>query len=111
MNQRGFDVIFAGGGLAAALCAYRLRQLQPELRLLIVEAGETLGGNHTWSFHDSDISAEARAWVAPFIAHSWPEQQVRFPKHTRMLPSGYNSIFSETLHKAAYPSLKDSTVF
>ena len=77
----------------------------------MLEAGERLGGNHTWSFHDTDISAEARAWVQPFIAHSWTEQQVRFPKHSRMLAAGYNTIFSETLHKAASALLQDCVSF
>ena len=44
MNDRHFDVIFAGGGLAATLTAYRLRQLRPDLRLCVLEAGEKLGG-------------------------------------------------------------------
>jgi lycopene beta-cyclase len=111
MSDRNFDVIFAGGGLAATLAAYRLRQLKPNLRLLVLEAGETLGGSHTWSFHDKDISRAAWSWIAPFVAHSWDEQQVRFPKHSRMLMSGYNSIFSETLHSAAYPALEDCVRF
>ncbi len=111
MKNRHYDVILAGGGLAATLAAYRLRQLRPELRLAVLEAGESLGGNHTWSFHDKDISRDAWRWIAPFVAHSWDEQQVRFPKHNRMLISGYNSIFSETLHEKAYPSLKDFVSF
>lgn len=111
MNQRQFDVIFAGGGLAAVLSAYRLRQLRPELRLLVLEAGEKLGGNHTWSFHDSDISNEARKWVEPFIARSWPKQTVQFPKYSRSLSIGYNTIFSQSLHAAALGLLRDSVVF
>ncbi|KAI94295.1 lycopene cyclase [Rhodomicrobium udaipurense JA643] len=111
MSDRDFDVIFAGGGLAATLAAYRLRQVKPELSVLVLEADEKFGGNHTWSFHTTDISEDAWAWIAPFVAHSWSEQQVRFPKHTRMLKSGYNSIFSETLHDAALPALKDSVRF
>ena len=111
MSKRDYNVIFAGGGLAATLTAYRLRQLRPDLRLLILEAGERLGGNHTWSFHDKDISKDAWRWIAPFVAHSWNEQQVRFPKHSRMLMSGYNSIFSETLHNAAFPVLEDCVRF
>ncbi len=95
------DIIFVGGGLAATLAAYRLRQRRPELRVLVLERGLHLGGNHTWSFHDTDISADARAWVSPFVAHRWAQQEVRFPKYTRKLAVGYNSIFSETLHDAA----------
>jgi lycopene beta-cyclase len=111
MDNRHFDVIFAGGGLAATLTAYRLRQLRPDLGLCVLEAGERLGGNHTWSFHDKDISKDAWSWVAPFVAHSWDQHEVRFPKRSRMLMSGYNSIFSETLHNAAYPLLAGSVRF
>lgn len=93
-----FDVIFAGGGLASGLTAFRLRREKPQLRLLVVEAGPSLGGNHTWSFHSPDLSPEQNAWLAPFIAHSWPAQTVRFPKFTRRLNASYNSLTSARLH-------------
>jgi lycopene beta-cyclase len=111
MKDSGYDVIIAGGGLAGTLAAYRLRQLSPSMRLLLVEEGARLGGNHTWSFHDTDITAEARAWIAPFVAHRWAQQQVRFPKYTRMLALGYNTIFSENLHRAAFSVLGESARF
>jgi lycopene beta-cyclase len=110
MSDANFDVIFAGGGLAATLAAYRLRQLRPNLRLLVLEAGDRLGGNHTWSFHDSDIGPAAKAWIAPFIAQSWPRQSVRFPKYSRTLSVGYNTVSSERLHDAAWTLLKDAAV-
>jgi len=111
MSNENFDVIFAGGGLAATLVAYRLKQLRPQCRILILEAGERLGGNHTWSFHDTDITPAARKWVAPFVAQSWPKQKVHFPKYARTLSIGYNTIFSEGLHKAAIALLQDSVIF
>jgi lycopene beta-cyclase len=101
LSPPDYDIIFVGGGLAATLAAYRLRSLRPECRVLVLERGPHLGGNHTWSFHETDISREARAWVAPFVARSWAQQEVRFPKYTRKLPVGYNSIFSESLHRGA----------
>jgi lycopene beta-cyclase len=111
MNDHEYDVIFAGGGLAATLAAYRLRQIQPQLRLLLLESGERLGGNHTWSFHDTDISARSREWVAPFIAQSWTQQKVRFPKHSRVLSVGYNTISSDKLHDAALSLLGGAVLF
>ena len=78
-----YDVIFAGGGLASTLSACRVKARRPELRMLVVEAGERLGGNHTWSCHATDLTAEQHGWMAPFIAHRWPGQMVRFPKLTR----------------------------
>lgn len=100
-----YDVIFAGGGLASTLSAYRLRARRPELRLLVVEAGERLGGNHTWSCHSTDLTAEQNGWMAPFIAHRWPGQMVRFPKFTRALGAPYQSVTAERLHQAAMTRL------
>ncbi len=94
------DVIFAGGGLSSAMAAFRLAEARPELRVAIIEAGETLGGNHTWSFHTTDVTPEQYTWLAPFIAHRWASQAVRFPAFERTLACGYNSITSDSLHRA-----------
>ncbi len=104
------DVIFAGGGLASGLAAYFLALLRPDLRVRIIEAGERLGGNHTWSFHGSDLSLEQRAWIAPFIAHSWSAQAVRFPEFGRSLPLTYHSVTSETLHQALVSRFGDGVL-
>ncbi len=101
-----WDVIFAGGGLASALAAFRLAMSRPNLRVAVVEAGDRLGGNHTWSFHDTDLTPEQRGWIAPFIAHRWPSQVVRFPTYTRSFASPYNSITSESLHRAVIERLQ-----
>ena len=66
------DLILLGGGLANGLLAYRLRQVRPEIRLAVIESGATWGGNHTWSFHETDLTPAQRAWTAPFVAHRWP---------------------------------------
>jgi lycopene beta-cyclase len=111
MNDGGYDVIVAGGGLAGTLCAYRLRQTRPDLRVLLLEASERLGGIHTWSFHDTDIGSSARSWMAPFVVHRWKQQQVRFPRYTRMLSSGYNTILSHRLHDVAAGFLENAVRF
>ena len=66
MNNSHFDVILAGGGLAATLTAYRLRQLRPDLRLCVLEAGEKLEGTIP-GFYDKDISRDAWRWIALFV--------------------------------------------
>ncbi len=106
-----FDIIFAGGGLSNTLMACRLLQLRPDIRLLVIEAGPTFGGNHTWSFHSTDLTPAERQWMAPFVAHSWPRQEVRFPGHSRILETGYNTIFSHHLHNVAAPRLGESAIF
>ena len=50
------ELILVGGGLANSLIAYRILTERPDFPLLIVERGATLGANHTWSFHDSDLT-------------------------------------------------------
>ena len=59
------DLILVGGGLAAALIVWRLALDRPEIRVAVVEREGRLGGTHTWSFFDGDVSAEERAWLAP----------------------------------------------
>ena len=50
------DLILVGGGLANTLIALRLSDALPEIKIMILEQGPALGGNHTWSFHGSDLS-------------------------------------------------------
>lgn len=91
------DIAIAGGGLAGCLIALALAARQPQLDVRIVETGATLGGNHVWSFFDSDV-AEADRWiVAPLIVHHWAGYDVHFPKFSRTLDAGYNSITSDRL--------------
>jgi len=89
------DIVLVGGGLANGLIAWRLRQLRPELRVLLVEAGESLGGNHTWSFHETDLLPAQRGWIDPLVAWRWAGHEVRFPRFERRLQGGYASISSE----------------
>ena len=86
-----YDLILVGGGLANGLIAWRLHTQRPELNILLLEAGDSIGGNHTWSFHDGDLTLEQRVWIAPLVGHRWPQYQVVFPGHTRTLASGSRS--------------------
>lgn len=90
----GWDLILVGGGLANGLIAWRLLAERPELTILLVEGGERIGGNHTWSFHDSDLDVAQRAWLAPLVKNRWPRYDVVFPGYTRTLASSYASIAS-----------------
>lgn len=89
------DVLFIGGGLAAGLAAVAITQRRPGTSVMIVERGETLGGNHIWSFFQSDIAPEDWAIVAPFVTHRWEGSEVAFPGLRRALPGAYCSIESE----------------
>ncbi|MEQ1613574.1 MAG: lycopene beta-cyclase CrtY [Hyphomicrobiaceae bacterium] len=99
------DVILAGGGLANMLIALALHAARPALRLLVLERSTKHGADHTWSFHATDITAKQHAFLAPLIVASWPRQEVRFPKHSRLIETGYNSITAERLHEVTRAQL------
>jgi len=105
-----FDLIIMGGGLSGSLLAWRLRQKRPDVRVGLLERGERLGGNHTWSFFASDLTTGQNAWVEPLVCHRWPAYQVWFPKRRRELSSGYRSITSERLAEVVAQALGDSLV-
>ncbi|KFE52424.1 lycopene beta-cyclase CrtY [Pseudomonas syringae] len=90
-----YDLILAGGGLANGLIAWRLKQVRPELRILCIEEQAHLGGNHTWSYHDSDLNAQQHEWIRPLVVKTWSAYDVHFPHRSRRLDSGYASITSE----------------
>lgn len=108
MVNREWDLILVGGGLANGLIAWHLRQRRPELRVLLLEAGEKAGGNHTWSFHQADLTPEQHAWIAPLVSYRWPGYEVRFPAFTRTLSGGYLSIISEHFADALANTLGES---
>jgi lycopene beta-cyclase len=88
------DLVLVGGGLANGLLAYRLAQLRPELSISVLESGERPGGNHTWSFHETDLTPAEAAWLDPFVVHRWSGYDVAFPGLSRQLGTGYRSVTS-----------------
>jgi lycopene beta-cyclase len=73
----------------------------------MLEQEARIGGEHTWSFHESDFGVETRRWIAPLIAHSWPHQEVRFPNRRRRLRVAYHSITSQRFHSVISEALGD----
>jgi lycopene beta-cyclase len=96
--QLDYDLLLVGGGLQNLLAALAMRTHRPDARIAMIERDSALGGNHTWCFHASDVSDEARAWIAPLITASWPEWEVRFPSYTRRFQREYSAISSERAH-------------
>ena len=101
MSDRHFDYdcVFVGGGLANSLLAYWVRQRQPQSKILIVEQSDRLGGNHTWSFHQSDLTPQEFSFIEPFVSKKWDGYSVFFPKYSRRLPTSYYSVRSEEIHQ------------
>ena len=90
-------VVIVGGGLAGALAAVQLRERRPDLPVLLLEAGESFGGNHTWSFFDSDVPAPMRDLVAALQPVRWPRHRVRFTTREREFAVAYNSVSAASL--------------
>jgi|TARA_R100000501_G_scaffold10060_1_gene19774 lycopene beta-cyclase len=98
---RDFDIILAGGGLAAGLIAMRLADVRPGISVAIIDGGERIGGDHIWSRFDSDLRGPQLKWTQELYAHRWQDgYDVRFPAYSRTLSTPYASVRSERLDAA-----------
>ncbi|MBL8952899.1 MAG: NAD(P)-binding protein, partial [Myxococcaceae bacterium] len=95
------DLLLIGGGLANGLLAARLAEKRPELSVQLLEAGHRLGGNHTWSFHETDVPASALPWLRSLGARPFaPGHDVVLPGLGRTLGGTYWSLRSPDFHDA-----------
>lgn len=94
-NTGPVDLAIVGGGLAGGLIALAVHRARPEMSLALIEAGETLGGNHRWSWFERDLEPEAAALLDCFEQTRWDGgYEVRFPGHGRQLACRYRSLAS-----------------
>ncbi|UAK24100.1 lycopene beta-cyclase CrtY [Sphingomonas nostoxanthinifaciens] len=101
------DLLIAGAGLSGSLIALAVAKARPEIRVTLVEGGARIGGNHVWSFFDSDVAGAGADLLAPLVCHHWSGHDVAFPAFRRTLDGGYNAIESERLDavvRAALPA-------
>lgn len=104
------DLAILGGGLAGSLIALALAIRRPDLSILLIEQGETLGGNHIWSFFESDLARDDRWLAAPLVCHSWASHDVAFPRHRRTLTGAYHSVRSERLDQRVRQALPPEAI-
>lgn len=106
----GCDVAIVGGGLAGSLIALALAEKRPDLSLLLIEAGETIGGNRLRSFLDADVAREDRWLLTPLVCHAWPEHDVTFPAHARTLRQPCYAIDAARLDLVVRARLPEAAV-
>lgn len=90
--------------------ALALAKMRPELRVVVVEREDRLGGNHVWSFFATDLPEGGTSLVEPLIAARWADYEVRFPVGRRHLRTPYHSITSERLDAAVRSALPADAV-
>lgn len=110
MSGRRADVAIVGGGLSGGLIALALRKARPELDVVLVEAGETLGGNHRWSWFETDLEEAGHALLAPFRKTEWSGYDVFFPQHARTLKARYFSLASPDFDAGLRRELSQQTI-
>ncbi len=100
-------LVIVGGGLAGSLAALALAERRPDVPVLLLESGSSFGGNHTWSFFDSDVPPAAQRLIAALNPVRWPRHRVRFPGRERELAMAYNAVSApalDALVKARLPA-------
>ena len=104
MNET-LDIIIVGAGLSGLMTAWRCLDVNPSLRVEIIEASEKIAGDHIWSFNLTDIAEHLQDWIKPFIAHQWDSYDVKFPKRERRLDITYCTGNSDTLRACVQPHI------
>ncbi len=94
-----------GGGLQNALLALALVDADPQVSVAIIERDAALGGNHTWSFHDGDVSPSMARLLGPAVQHRWASWRVKFPGLDRTVARGYATLTSASLGTAVHEAL------
>ena len=102
------DIAIVGGGLAGGLIALALIRHAPDTRFVLIDAGKTLGGNHRWSWFDSDMDAAGQDLLSPIRQTEWAKgYDVEFPRYRRTLETEYHSMASSDFHEAITRSVPE----
>lgn len=97
------DYIFVGGGLQSGLMALAISHHQPQASWILIEQQKKLAGNHTWSFHATDIPESCSAWAEPLAEYRWPRYDIRVGGRVRSVEIPYRTCSSEHFAKVVMP--------
>lgn len=92
-----YDYVIAGGGLQGCLLLAAIQHHQPDASVAVIDRQEELCGNHTWSFHRSDLSDSTWRWFSELVDKLWLSYEVRFGGESQKRSLGYGTIFSHKL--------------
>ena len=104
------DVAIVGAGLAGGLATLALKGRHPALDVRLIDAADTVGGNHVWSFFGSDVAHKDRWIVAPLVAYAWRGYDVVFPDLARTIDATYYSLTNARLDAAVRAALPDDAL-
>ena len=111
MTAGVLDFAVVGGGLSGGLIALALQRARPGLSIALIEQGETIGGNHRWSWFASDLDPAGQALLADMRVTHWDNgYDVRFPRHGRTLSTPYRSLASVDFDAALRAALPASAL-
>lgn len=102
--------MIAGGGLSGLLTAFFVARAHPDAAILVLDGAERIGGDHTWSFFETDLSRPALAALEPFARHRWPSYDVAFPARRRTIANAYRSGDSDALRALIAPLIADGRI-
>jgi lycopene beta-cyclase len=93
-DPHSFELVLVGGGLQNGLISLASLDRDPARRIAVIEAGDTLGGNHTWSLHAGDVPVAARPFIDELLVARFDSYDVRFPGFSRTVAAPYSVISS-----------------
>ena len=98
-------IVIAGGGLAACMAALAMARLRPDVPMLIVEEGESFGGEGYRIFADAELGREGAELIGPLAVDRWPGYYVAFPGFSRKLKAEWAGFAAADLHRAMVETL------
>ncbi|PTD27573.1 lycopene beta-cyclase CrtY [Sphingomonas fennica] len=111
VSTKHCDLAIAGGGLAGGMIALALAMRRPELRVVLVDQGETIGGEgHIWAFRHDDV-ADAHRWLlAPLVGHGWRGYDIALPGRRRRFGTPVYAVHAERLDEAVRRAMPAHTI-